>query len=131
MVRNKPSRASLISSTNLLAVLVFCAYVPPLSAQTQEIPEISTERMTIFVEAHINITELRDDFHAEIARTHEPQERDRMRTSFQEGSAEILADKQMGQVEYDEITLVISIDEEQRSVFEQLLEELSNNQMPG
>jgi len=131
MVHSELWRASLISSASLLAVLVFCAYVPPLSAQGQEIPEVSTERMTIFVQAHIAITELRDDFHAEIARTHEPQERDRMRANFQEGSAEILADKQMGQVEYDEITLVISIDEEQRSIFEQLLEELSNNQMPG
>ena len=131
MVLSELWRASLISSASLLAVLVFCAYVPPLSAQGQEIPEVSTERMTIFVQAHIAITELRDDFHAEIARTHEPQERDRMRANFQEGSAEILADKQMGQVEYDEITLVISIDEEQRSIFEQLLEELSNNQMPG
>ena len=131
MVHSELWRASLISSASLLAVLVFCAYVPPLSAQGQEIPEVSTERMTIFVQAHIAITELRDDFHAEIARTHEPQERDRMRANFQEGSAEILADKQMGQVEYDEITLVISIDEEQSSIFEQLLEELSNNQMPG
>ena len=131
MVHSELWRASLISSASLLAVLVFCAYVPPLSAQGQEIPEVSTERMTIFVQAHLAITELRDDFHAEIARTHEPQERDRMRANFQEGSAEILADKQMGQVEYDEITLVISIDEEQRSIFEQLLEELSNNQMPG
>ena len=131
MVGSKLWRASFISCINLLAVLIFCAHVAPLSAQTQEIPEISTERMRIFVQAHIEITELRDDFHAEIARTHEPQERDRMRTNFQEGSAEILADKEMAQVEYDEITLVISIDEEQRSVFEQLLEELSNNQMPG
>jgi hypothetical protein len=32
----------------------------------------------------------------------------------------------MSQLEYDEITLVISIDEEQRLIFERMLEELSS-----
>ena len=98
----------------------------PLVAQTQELPQVTTERMTVFVEAHIAISEQRDDFHAELGRTHELQERERIRARFQERILEILAEHEMSQLEYDEITLVISIDEEQRLIFERMLEELSS-----
>jgi len=98
----------------------------PLVAQTQELPQVTTERMTVFVETHIAISEQRDDFHAELGRTHELQERERIRARFQERTQEILAENEMTQLEYDEITLVISIDEEQRLVFERMLEELSS-----
>ena len=64
--------------------------------------------------------------HAELGRTHELQERERIRARFQERTQEILADNEMTQLEYDEITLVISIDEEQRLIFERMLEELSS-----
>ena len=37
----------------------------------------------------------------------------------------------MTQLEYDEITLVISIDEEQRLLFERILEELSSGRDSG
>ena len=104
-----------------------CVVAPlPLEAQTQELPHVTTERMTVFVEAHIAISEQRDDFHAELGRTHELQERERIRARFQERTQEILADNEMTQLEYDEITLVISIDEEQRLIFERMLEELSS-----
>ena len=116
---------------NVTAVIVamtslFVVDPLPLAAQTQELPQVTTERMTVFVEAHIAISEQRDDFHAELGRTHELQERERIRARFQERTQEILADNEMTQLEYDEITLVISIDEEQRLIFERMLEELSS-----
>jgi len=98
----------------------------PLVAQTQELPQVTAERMTVFVEAHIVISAQRDDFHAELGRTHELQERERIRARFQERIQEILTEHEMSQLEYDEITLVISIDEEQRLIFERILEELSS-----
>ncbi len=98
----------------------------PLVAQAQELPQVTAERMTVFVEAHIAISEQRDDFHAELGRTHELQERERIRARFQERIQEILTEHEMSQLEYDEITLVISIDEEQRLIFERILEELSS-----
>ena len=116
---------------NVTAVIVAMTslfVVPPLSlaAQTQELPQVTTGRMTVFVEAHIAISEQRDDFHAELGRTHELQERERIRARFQERIQEILAENEMTQLEYDEITLMISIDEEQRLIFERMLEELSS-----
>ena len=113
--------AVIVSVTTLLLVKPL-----PLVAQTQELPQVTTERMTVFVEAHIAISEQRDDFHAELGRTHELQERERIRARFQERIEEILTEHEMSQLEYDEITLVISIDEEQRLIFERILEELSS-----
>ena len=113
--------AVIVSMTTLLLVKPL-----PLVAQTQELPQVTTERMTVFVEAHIAISEQRDDFHAELGRTHELQERERIRARFQERIEEILTEHEMSQLEYDEITLVISIDEEQRLIFERMLEELSS-----
>ena len=116
---------------NITAVIISMATLLlakplPLVAQTQELPQVTTERMTVFVKAHIAISEQRDDFHAELGRTHELQERERIRARFQERIQEILAEHEMSQLEYDEITLVISIDEEQRLVFERILAELSS-----
>ena len=121
------------SVTAVMVVMTWlCVVAPlPLEAQTQELPQVTTERMTVFVEAHIAISEQRDDFHAELGRTHELQERERIRARFQERTQEILADNEMTQIEYDEITLVISIDEEQRLIFERILEELSSGEGSG
>ena len=113
--------AVIVSMTTLLLLKPL-----PLVAQTHELPQVTTERMTVFVEAHIAISEQRDDFHAELGRTHELQERERIRARFQERIQEILTEHEMSQLEYDEITLVISIDEEQRLIFERMLEELSS-----
>ena len=124
-------RAFSVAAVMVVMTSLFVVAPLPLAAQTQELPQVTTERMTVFVEAHIAISEQRDDFHAEIARVHELQERERIRARFQERIEEILAEKEMPQLEYDEITLMISIDEEQRLTFERILQELSSNQGSG
>ena len=115
-----------VTAVSVLMTAALLVKPLPLVAQTQELPQVTTERMTVFVEAHIAISEQRDDFHAELGRTHELQERERIRARFQERIQEILTEHEMSQLEYDEITLVISIDEEQRLIFERMLEELSS-----
>ena len=124
-------RAFSVTAVMVVMTWLFVVAPLPLEAQTQELPQVTTERMTVFVEAHIAISEQRDDFHAELGRTHELQERERIRARFQERTQEILADNEMTQLEYDEITLVISIDEEQRLIFERMLEELSSGEGSG
>ena len=119
-------RAFSVTAVMVIMTWLFVVAPLPLEAQTQELPQVTTERMTVFVEAHIAISEQRDDFHAELGRTHELQERERIRARFQERIQEILSENEMTQLEYDEITLVISIDEEQRLIFERMLEELSS-----
>ena len=119
-------RAFSVTAVMVVLTWLFVVAPLPLEEQTQELPQVTTGRMTVFVEAHIAISEQRDDFHAELGRTHELQERERIRARFQERTQEILADNEMTQLEYDEITLVISIDEEQRLIFERMLEEFSS-----
>jgi len=125
-VKTEVWRAFSVAAVMVVMTSLFVVAPLPLAAQTQELPQVTTERMTVFVEAHIAISEQRDDFHAELGRTHELQERERIRARFQERIQEILSENEMTQLEYDEITLVISIDEEQRLVFERMLEELSS-----
>ena len=96
-----------------------------LAAQEQEIPQIGEDRMTVFVTVHVAIGEARDDFHGELGRTHEAQEQDRLRAQLRERIEGILEEHEMNQEEFEQITLVISIDEEQRLTFERILEELS------
>ena len=131
MVKTEVWRASHVTAAIVVMTSLLSGAPPPLAAQTQELPQVTIGRMTIFVEAHIAISEQRDDFHAELARSHELQERERIRARFQERIEEILAEKEMPQLEYDEITLVISIDEEKRLTFERILQELSSNQGSG
>jgi len=130
-VKTEVWRAFSVTAVMVVMTWLFVVAPLPLAAQTQELPQVTTERMTVFVEAHIAISEQRDDFHAELGRTHELQERERIRVRFQEGIQEILAENEMTQLEYDEITLVISIDEEQRLLFERILEELSSGRDSG
>jgi len=125
-VKTEVWRVFSVTAAMVVMTWLFVVVPLPLEAQAQELPQVTTERMTMFVEAHIAISEQRDDFHAELGRTHELQERERIRARFQERTQEILADNEMTQLEYDEITLVISIDEEQRLIFERMLEELSS-----
>lgn len=124
-------RAFSVAAVMVVMTSLFVVAPLPLAAQTQELPQVTTERMTVFVEAHIAISEQRDDFHAELGRTHELQERERIRARFQERIQGILAENEITQLEYDEITLVISIDEEQRLIFERMLEELSSGEGSG
>ena len=124
-------RAFSVTAVMVVMTSLFVVAPLPLAAQTQELPQVTTERMTVFVEAHIAISEQRDDFHAELGRTHELQERERIRARFQERIQGILAANEMTRLEYDEITLVISIDEEQRLIFERMLEELSSGEGSG
>jgi len=125
-VKTEVWRVFSVTAAMVVMTWLFVVVPLPLEAQTQELPQVTTERMTVFVEAHIAISEQRDNFHAELGRTHELQERERIRARFQESTQEILADREMTQLEYDEIMLVISIDEEQRLIFERVLEELSS-----
>tara|TARA_Y100000588_G_scaffold197908_1_gene211742 strand:- start:28837 stop:29229 length:393 start_codon:yes stop_codon:yes gene_type:complete len=125
-VKTEAWKALNVTAVSVLMTAALLVKPLPLVAQTQELPQVTTERMTVFVQAHIAISEQRDDFHAELGRTHELQERERIRARFQEKIQEVLAEHEMSQLEYDEITLVISIDEEQRLIFERILEELSS-----
>ena len=118
LLRCAPSvRASLVA-------LVVAAAVAPAAAQAQETPP-DRERLTQFARAHIAINNARDEFHGKVARMHEEQGRERARQEMEVQVEEILSATAMTREEYDEIILIISLDGESRSMFDEILAELA------
>ena len=55
-VKTEVWRAFNVSDVILAMTLLFVVTLSPLAAQTQELPQVTTERMTVFVEAHIALS---------------------------------------------------------------------------
>jgi len=98
----------------------------PVAAQdaAQEI-EMDRERMTEFVRAHIAINDARDAFHGAVARVHDQEGRTRAREEVEATIEGILEAQEMTRELYDEITLLISLDGDLRTMFDEILEELT------
>lgn len=110
----------------LLGAIALAAVSTPASLSGQQEPlDLGTERLTAFARAHIAINDARDEFHGQIGRIHEEQGRLRARQQLQETIAEILAEEEMSQEEYDQFILIISLDAETRAAFEEILAELA------
>ena len=94
------------------------------ASQAQEAPP-DRERLTQFARAHIAINGARDEFHGKVARIHEEQGRERARQEMDEQVGEILSAAAMTREEYDEFILIISLDGDSRSMFDEILAELA------
>ena len=118
LLRCAPSiRASLVA-------LGVAAAVAPAAAQAQEAPP-DRERLMQFATVHIAINNERDEFHGKVARMHEEQGRERARQEMDGQVGEILSAAAMTREEYDELILIISLDGDSRSMFDEILTELA------
>ena len=106
------------------AALLLFVLAPSLAAQEQDIPQLGEARLAVVVAAYVEVSEARDDYHGVLGRTHEAQERDRLRAELQDRLDGILEEHEITQEEYEQIPLVISVNDEQRATFERLLAEL-------
>ena len=95
----------------------------PAAAQDLEI-EMNRERMVEFARAHIAINDARDEFHGAVARVHDREGRIRAREEVEVAIEAILEEAEMTREEYDQITLLISLDGELRTMFEEVMAEL-------
>ena len=98
-----------------------------LHAQEQELPRIGEARLRVFATAYLAMATASEEFQGEMGRSHEAQERDRLRQRLRDRLTAILGAREMTQEEYEHITLLVSIDEEQLELFEEILEELTGN----
>lgn len=87
-------------------------------------PQIAHERLMQFARAHLAINEARDDFHSEVARVHDAEGRQRAREVVDARIASILEEQEMSREEYDDVILLISLDEPLRTRFEEALAEI-------
>ena len=119
-----PRRALLQALTiTVVATLAGVATPAPFSAQDLEIA-MDRDRMTEFAWAHVAVNDARDEFHGAVARVHDPEGRLRAREEVEEAITTILEEAGMTREEYDQITLLISLDGELRTMFEEVMAEL-------
>lgn len=86
--------------------------------------DIDRERMVDFVHVHVAINEARDEFHGAVARVHDPEGRIRAREEVEGAIDAILEEAEMTRQEYDQITLLISLDGALRTLFEEVMSEI-------
>lgn len=88
----------------------------PAASQPLVVPEISEQKMAVYASAYTEIANVRDQYHAEFARTanktHEIQAE--LRKKLKEEVAKIIQEKGLTEEEYDRITWVVSVDPKQR-----------------
>lgn len=92
-------------------------------AQTEIVPP-DRERMTEFVRAHLAVNDARDEFHGKIGRLHDEQGRERARQELEEQIDDILEGAAMTREEYDQLILLISLDGDMRSMFDEIVRQL-------
>ena len=117
----KMLRRTVAAVAMLLAGLV--AGATPAFAQAQE-QDLDRERMTHFVCAHVAINEARDEFHGKVARVHDAEGRARAREEVEEAIEAILEEHEMTRERYDEVTLLISLDGDLRTMFDEIVAEV-------
>lgn len=103
--------------------LAFFGAAGSLAAQTDE--PISREQLTEFARAHLEINEIRDEFHGEVARVHDAEGRLRAREQVEEKISTALEEHGMTRERFDDITLRISLDGDLRTMFDEILAEIA------
>ena len=121
----KTPRHALLKALALTAVtaLAGLASAKPITAQDLDI-EIDRERMVEFVRVHIAVNDARDEFHGAVARVHDPEGRIRAREEVEAALEAILEEAEMTREDYDQVTLMISLDGDLRTMFEEVTVEL-------
>lgn len=128
----KSNRRPIGATFTLLALLATAgALAGPAHAQdtTRAVPaqELDRERLAQFARAHLTVNEARDEFHGVVARVHDEEGRLRAREEVDARIEEILEQNEMTREEYDEFILLISLDGELRTAFEEIVAQLEED----
>ena len=108
-----------------LLVLALASLANPVQAQTEgEGVDLDRESLTQYAIAHGAINDARDEFHGKVARVHDAEGRLRAREEVEAAILTILEGQEMTREEYDEVTLLISLDGDFRVMFDEIMLEL-------
>ncbi len=97
----------------------------PLSGQQEASPTVEEAELVRFARAHLAVAAARDAYHARLARSHEDNERERLRAELTETLAGILDAHEMSREEFDRFTVLVSTNAEARASFERILADLA------
>lgn len=120
MPRHAALRALVLAA---VAVVAGLATTSPIAAQDTEI-EMDREQMKAYARVHIAINEARDEFHGAVARVHDAEGRIRAREEVEAKIESILEEAEMTRERYDQVTLLISLDGDLRTMFDEVMAEL-------
>ena len=117
------SRPGVLQRFLLAAALVALAIPAPTHAQ--EVPQPDRERLEVFAKTFNAIAEVREHGHAELARTHDREGKERVREEMDREIEEALEAHGMSAQEYEELTFLVSADAEYQKAFQEILAALS------
>jgi hypothetical protein len=121
----KMPQNALLKVLILTAMATSAVVATPVSISAQDLEiAMDRDRMTEFALAHVAVNDARDEFHGAVARVHDPEGRLRAREEVEEAITTILEEVGMTREDYDQITLLISLDGELRTMFEEVMAEL-------
>ena len=121
----KMPQNALLKALILTAMATSAVVATPVSISAQDLEiAMDRDRMTEFALAHVAVNDARDEFHGAVARVHDPEGRLRAREEVEEAITTILEEVGMTREDYDQITLLISLDGELRTMFEEVMTEL-------
>ena len=121
----KMPQNALLKALILTAMATSAVVATPVSISAQDLEiAMDRDRMTEFALAHVAANDARDEFHGAVARVHDPEGRLRAREEVEEAITTILEEVGMTREDYDQITLLISLDGELRTMFEEVMAEL-------
>ena len=121
----KMPQNALLKALILTAMATSAVVATPVSISAQDLEiAMDRDRMTEFALAHVAVNDARDEFHGAVARVHDPEGRLRAREEVEEAITTILEEVGMTREDYDQITLLISLDGELRTMFEEVMAEL-------
>lgn len=109
----------------LIAMAVVGMALPGVAqAQEMAVPQISEEKLGLYATASARIADIRDEFHAEFARTANKTDefQSELRKKQREEIAKVMEESGLTQAEFDQITWVISVDPKQRDALAEVVE---------
>ncbi len=114
--------------------VAFPAFAAPEGVHAQqaqeevEIPEFSDEMLEVLTQAHLEIEEIRDQLHEDMAEWHDNTRRQEVRAEADERLAAVLEEHGITEEEYELFIYAISIDAERREAYERVREEIDGDE---
>lgn len=91
--------------------------------QEQEVPEVSDEQIDAFVEAHVNVNQVREEYTQRLQEAEDQEEAQRLQQEANQAMTDAIEDSGMDIDEYEEVAMAVNADPEIRDQVMERLEE--------
>lgn len=95
----------------------------PMPQQQQEAPDVSDEQIEQFVDAYINLSDVREDYTTRVQEAEDQEEAQAIQEEANEAMTAAIEDAGLSMEEYQEVAMAINADSEIRERVTSMLEE--------